>query len=265
VTDGPALRIAIDRNNNGVIDDGDVPMGGVVDLPVNGTLPVIVEWKSTYEFQTVASLDLYVGVENDTTDATLVYAPVGHGIHAEQTATGDLDPNVYVDPSGGAHRRLRDSYMADPTGLLHIVPTAADNVVGGTPIWGRRVVRLRASDFAVGRVRAQPGEPREPVCRWNVWCRKPGFADRCEEVCTTPPPAPTTYHFDAPAAPTRLYVRAFARTQTLGPSTCTGTDAASIKAQRRGQCIERLAFSNPVWAKRSSFDTVAPWPIVVAQ
>lgn len=250
VTDGPAVRLAIDRNGNNVIDEFDTPMGGVGEFTSGTVLPIVVEWKSTPEFQRVVSLDLYVGVTNDTTDASLVYTSEGHGVHSVETPSGALSPNVYVDSSGGTHRKLRDGYMSDPTGLLRIVPTASDNVFGGSPWWGRRVVRLPVDAFIVGKLREQLGVAPEPVCRPNVWCRKPGFSEKCELECTTPPPPATTYHFDAPTRTDRLYVRAFARTATLAPDWCNGTHAEAVKAQRRGQCIERLAFTNPVWATR---------------
>lgn len=246
VTDGPAVRIAIDVNNNGVIDDGDIPMGGVGNF-VNGTLPIIVEWKSTPEFQPVASLDVYVGVADTATDATLVYAPENHGIHNAWTPSGALDPNVYKDPSGVGHRKLRDNYWADTTGLLHIVPTSADYVYGGSPYWGRRKITLRASDFPTGKPKVVEGEE---VCRKNAYCNKPGFADKCEITCTT---KPSTFLFESPATPTRMYVRAFARTQTLAPAICQGTTTTAIDQQLRGKCIERLAFTNPVWAMPRQF------------
>lgn len=252
VTDGPALRVAIDANGNGVIDEGDVPMGGVGSFgsarpfASDDVLPVIVEWKSTPEFQAIASVDVYVGVASTGEDLSLVYAPPGHGIHSSQTASGDLDPALYMAPNGVAHRRLMDDYMADPTGMLHIVPTPADYVVGGSPYWGRRKLLLPVASFPAGKLRTTQGEA---VCRSNVWCRKPGFADRCEVTCE---PGSVSHHFDSPSTPNRLYVRAFARTQTLGPAYCTGTSAEAVDAQRRGKCIERLAFTNPVWAKRWS-------------
>jgi hypothetical protein len=246
VTDGPALRIAIDRNGNGVIDSTDTAMGGVGEFTAGSTIPVIIEWKSTPEFQLVSSIDIYVGVASDGIDASLVYAPVNHGVHAPETPSGALSPNIYREPGGAEHRRLHDGYMADPTGLLRIVPTSTDNIY-----WrGRRVVQLPVDSFLVGRLREQPGVQPEPVCRPNVWCRKPGFSEKCEIECNNPPTPPSTYHFDSPSAPDRLYVRAFARTQTLSAAWCTGTSADALRAQRRGQCIERIGFTNPVWATK---------------
>ncbi|MBI4508963.1 MAG: hypothetical protein HY698_04975 [Deltaproteobacteria bacterium] len=243
VTDGPALRIAIDNNNNGVIDAQDTPMGGFGAVPPGGYLPVIVEWKSTYEFQPVSQIDLYVGVGNDAIDATLVYAPVNHGIHAVETPTGGVDTvSNYKDSSGIVHWRLMDNYMMDPSGLLRIVPRPSDYVRGGSPLWGRRVVRLRVDDFVVGKLREVPGTE---VCRPNAYCRKPGFSELCDEVCR--PGKPPSYHFDSPTRPDLVYVRAFVRTSTLGPEHCTEKSDSAL----RGRCVERLAFTNPVWARNA--------------
>jgi hypothetical protein len=246
VTDGPAVRVAIDRNGNGVIDSADTPMGSVGEFTSGSTLPVIVEWKSTPEFQLVTSIDIYVGVASDGIDASLVYAPENHGVHSAETPSGVLSPNIYSGPNGVQRRRLHDGYMADPVGMLRIYPTSTEN-----NYWrGSRVVQLPVDSFLVGWLREQPGVPPEPVCRPNVWCRKPGFADKCEIECTTPRTPPSTFHFDSPSPPDRLYVRAFARTQTLSASWCTSTSADALKAQRRGQCTERLGFTNPVWATK---------------
>lgn len=249
VTDGPALRIALDANANGVIDDDDVLMGGVSNTPSKGTyVPFVVEWKSTDEFGPLAGIDLYVGAADDSHDSGLMYAPEHNGVYGSLPPSS-VSPNAYIDAAGGFHRELRDGYMLDPTGRLHITPTAAEAKAG------KRVVYLKANDFVVGRRRVVQ---EEPVCTPNQWCNKPGFEELCEEVCTTPPPA--TYHFDSVSVPERVFVRAFARTKRKGGALCDQTGdqltAQGGIAQASGQCIERLAFTNPVWMD----NTVAPPP-----
>lgn len=244
VTDGPAVRIAIDKNGNGVIDADDVPMGGIgyfggIGYLGTGTVSVIVEWLSTNEFQPIASLDVYVGAASTANDKTVVYAPADHGAHIND-GTGALDPNVYTG-GGFQVRKLKDGYLADPTGILRIVPTSAD-YVNGSPYHGRRVLQISASNYPVGT--ATDNVTYGPqVCKGNAYCRKPGFADKCEFTCTQP----ETHSFDyvGAHAPNRMYVRAFARTQI--PAICNGTSAASLSWQARGKCIERLAYTNPVW------------------
>ena len=249
VTDGPALHIALDANANGVIDEGDVTMGGVSQLPSKGTyVPFVVEWKSTDEFGPLAGIDLYVGATSDTLDTGLMYAPENNGVYGSSLLSA-VSPNAYVDAAGGTHRELRDGYMLDPTGGLHISLSAAEATAG------RRVVHLRANDFVVGRRRV---EQEEPVCTLNSYCNKPGFEDLCEEVCTTPPPA--IYHFDNVSLPDRVFVRAFARTVRKAGALCEQSgDQLTTQggtAQISGQCIERLAFTNPVWMD----NTAAPPP-----
>lgn len=239
ITDGPALRIALDVNDNGFIDDADLPMGGVSKAATRGAfVPFIVEWRSTDEFGPLAGIDLYVGATNDSLDVGLVYAPVNHGIHSALTKSGAVSPNPYIDSTGTAHPELRDGYMLDPTGRLHITVSSAEAKAG------RRRVYLKANDFVVGKKRLnQP----EPECHWTPQCNKPGFADQCKEVCSTPPPP--TYHFDSVKVPSRIFVRAFARTVRKGGAACspTGTDPGLSLPGRTGQCIERLAFTNPIW------------------
>ena len=234
VTDGPAVRIAIDSNNNGVIDDGDVPMGSVGYLG-SGSVPVIIEWLSTSEFQAIANIDVYVGAASTVTDKTAVYAPTDHGARIAD-GTGGLDPNVYKNGTA-TYRFLKDGYMADRTGILRIVPTAAD-YVNGNPYHGRRKLIINAYDYPVGTPTVTPGPT---TCKKNVWCNKPGFLDKCEITCTD---GPSTYTFDNPQTPNRLYVRAFAR--TLRPLACAGI-AKGAPMGRSSKCVERLAYTNPVW------------------
>jgi hypothetical protein len=131
VTDGPALRIAVDRNANGVIDEGDATMGDVVRLRVRDehALPVLVEWRSTPEFGPVARVDLYVGARQSRDDLATpplvekggrTYAPPGAGVfHSSIPGTGLPDPIVDDPP----YDRMNDNYWRDPTGLLRFQPT----------------------------------------------------------------------------------------------------------------------------------------------
>jgi hypothetical protein len=262
ITDGPALRIAIDNNNNGLIDAGDTPMGGIGNWNSTSTVPIVVEWKSTTEFNPVTSIDLYVGVASSGTDLSLVYAPVlpapYHGVHSVGTPTGALDPTNFKDVAGGAHHRLFDNYMADASGLLHITPQSSDYVFGGSPYWGRRKIVLSAASFPVGKVTTTPGPE---VCRPNAYCNKPGFEDRCDYICTD---GPSTYTFDSMGTPDRMYVRAFARTQVLAGCGQDPPSAATLDAGRRGKCTERLAFTNPVWITPRTIAWRPPTPVGAA-
>lgn len=72
-TDGPALRIAIDRNRNGSLDDDDFNMGTTFNLFPGEQVPLLIEWMSTPEFARIKKIDVYLGTKDRT------YAPDGHG------------------------------------------------------------------------------------------------------------------------------------------------------------------------------------------
>lgn len=143
VTDGPALRIAIDRNRNGVIDDGDTPMGGIVELYGESTLPVIVEWKSTAEFGDVAEVQLYVGAQAGSNGLTAkTYAPKGHGPQAPGIASSAVYGSY--NSNGRTYELMKDGYTADPTGLLRFA------VPGGLGQGGVQKFNLPISAFEAG-------------------------------------------------------------------------------------------------------------------
>ena len=107
VTDGPAVRIAIDKNRNGIIDAGDTMMGSVADLIADAVTPVLVEWQSTRDFGEVTRVDLYVGVSADSVPEGSIYAPFYHAVRATD------DPGaVYstINAGGRTFHRRADGY-----------------------------------------------------------------------------------------------------------------------------------------------------------
>jgi hypothetical protein len=159
ITDGPALRIAIDTNENGQIDDSDVNLGGVAEIPFRAPMKVklLVEWLSTSEFGQVSRIDLYVGTRTSKYDNNLpgetkvfrTYAPEDHGV---RDAAWDTPQGVPLNPaysSGGlTYREMKDGYWLDPTGLLRIMPTR-ENMYGG----------IRVIELDLDRFEAMQGEP----------------------------------------------------------------------------------------------------------
>lgn len=238
VTDGPALRIAIDRNGNGVIDDGDTPMGGVTN-PIGGKVNVIVEWRSSPEFGPVGEIDLYVGAADPTTDISVVYAPEYHGVHGPGTPSGAPDPRLYRAADGTAHRKLFDGYMAGPS-WLRILPAASN-----AGYVGRRTIVIDPNQFPTGTAKLETTATQ--VCDDNIYCRKYGpNHPMCSYECRTQ--TTSTPVFENKSIPTRLYVRAFAKTLvTAALCNPSNTSAEAVSHQKRGECIERLAFTNPVW------------------
>jgi len=128
VTDGPALRIAIDQNANRVIDAADSTMGDVVNLHRRNTLPLLVEWKSTREFGRVMRIDLYVGARSSQVDLAnssnehapgRTYAPEGAGVFHPTIPGIGIPDSIVDDPP---YDRMGDNYWRDPAGQLRITP-----------------------------------------------------------------------------------------------------------------------------------------------
>ncbi|MHC1766530.1 MAG: hypothetical protein AB9869_19875 [Verrucomicrobiia bacterium] len=141
VTDGPALRIAIDLNGNKQIDDTDVQMGDFysfdkrvlrAQLPRRGqTLTLLTEVISTAEFGPIRKVDVYVGVHPGPVPSapgiipqTRVYAPERHGVRA----IGD-PPGARTGFDGGFHDTfhevLPDGYWEDNR-LLAVPPPGSE-------------------------------------------------------------------------------------------------------------------------------------------
>lgn len=224
VTDGPAVRVVVDRNRNGVIDDDDYPMGSVVELYNGEPLPVLVEWHSTPEFGEVDSVDLYVGVDsqpqcvgectspiNPTRART--YAPPGHGVRRDPDEVNDL----YVT---GA---ISDARPADPQAL---------------PCAGR-------CQMADGYWLPAEGPARDKLRHVPAYYeRQRGVYAVSLNLDDYPSSASTA------ATPTRAYVRAFVRTKR----TCD-LKSSSTPTELRfgGHCLPRFGFANPVWALRKTY------------
>ena len=123
VTDGPALRIAVDVNGNGEIDHEDVQMGGIAHLYRDEPLNLLVEWLSTPEFGPVTKVDLYVGVAKGVDEGARTYAPRAHGTRSEQDPKSTLTGHSY-ESNGRTYQKMEDGYWLDSA--LRIVPPRMD-------------------------------------------------------------------------------------------------------------------------------------------
>ena len=101
VTDGPALRIAVDKNRNGAIDDSDFQMGSTFHFFPGEHIPLLVEWFSTPEFGPIEQIDLYVG------NAAGTFASKRHGTRILPFYTEDYGGYQH-DPEGVLQIRLAD-------------------------------------------------------------------------------------------------------------------------------------------------------------
>jgi hypothetical protein len=143
VTDGPAVRIAYDVNGNGVIDDEDVPMGGVA-TESGCSLTLLVEWLSTREFGPVETIDLKLGVAADEQHYGMVYQttreePVVPGNASLWT---DLDGNEF-------HRTPQVLHWYDPTRSQLTIEVGPDEGMAGL-----RAITIDPDAFPVGRAHA---------------------------------------------------------------------------------------------------------------
>jgi hypothetical protein len=220
VSDGPALRILVDRNRNGQIDDEDTPMGGVVELHGEPTLPVIVEWRSTAEFRGVTRISLYVGALKDhpTSPRSRVYATPLHGPRNRADLPGADERESYTSSESGIrYVRMEDRYWRDPTGTLLIEPA---RIRGVTPFEGAVIVNLPLATFEAA--------PDTPGDRFYVRA----FAETAQkdrQACTI-------------AERVRLAV--------FGgfPEFISSQFEELVEPARQGACVRHYAFANPVWA-----------------
>lgn len=130
VTDGPALRIAVDRNRNGKIDDSDFQMGDTFHFYPGEKVPLIVEWISTREFGPVEKIDVYVGNKQTT------FTPPNHG----------------VVPLGGVYGTLGATgkgYTKDPsrTPVLQVTRNTILKKGAETPFHGKAKIFIDPRDY----------------------------------------------------------------------------------------------------------------------
>jgi hypothetical protein len=145
VTDGPAIRIALDRNLNGKIDDSDTQMGGVLDFFAGDRIPLLVEWMSTPEFGPIAKVDVYVGNDRVT------FAPRDHGPGIPGGVGVQGLGSYTFGPSNVLQVQLADAY-----GRFSRAPLPADIAYHGTAAiyLGPGHFGLARSEGALSYVRA---------------------------------------------------------------------------------------------------------------
>ena len=275
VTNGPAVRIAYDVNGNGVIDDADVPMGGVANFHSLRSFRVVVEWKSSPEFAPVEWIDLYMGVFAAGHADGMVYSPwrVPAGSNVQQSDIGGS--RTYTDPNTHLSYTQTPSfpYWYDPTGgTLAITPYA------GEEYEGRRVVTIDLARFPVGdgvcvrkvvapatKTAANPRTAAamllasttagatdgttKPPATTTVVERQISLDVRLQQLIdgtvSFPPPIPCdAMEFQNAVHPDKLFVRAEVR-NGLVPGSNMNCQDAPIGDQV--PCVHRHAFTNPVW------------------
>jgi hypothetical protein len=137
VTDGPAIRIVVDRNRDGAVDPGDFQMGSTFDFYPGEHIPLLVEWISTVEFGPVTQIDLYVG------NSATTYAP----------AAVTVAPGLSPLPAGST---VADRYAPDPSQALRIGVASVDGGYRGVAkvFLGPAQFGLASADGSLSYVRA---------------------------------------------------------------------------------------------------------------
>jgi hypothetical protein len=169
VTDGPALRIAIDRNGNGVIDDADVQMGE--DFTIGGaqTAPLLVEWKSTEEFGPVQWIDLFVGVQAGSREG-LVYGPLN------APCVESLLP--IKDAAGNAYCPMTDGYVRGDHLRITVAGTPGVTAYAGTVRVDLDPRALRLFDLECGTIEIPvPSDSGGDGSEQRITCSAKNVAD----------------------------------------------------------------------------------------
>ncbi|MCB1035698.1 MAG: hypothetical protein KDD47_17890 [Acidobacteria bacterium] len=265
VTDGAALRIVVDENGNGSIDASDPGLGEVLHrAPTELTLPLLVEWKSTPEFGGVARIELYVGTESGAQGRT--YGPYRHGPRSPFTSAGLPLGSAYVDASGRSHEILDDRYWRveeTPTTTLRIPAGAAGPAVDRCDAQVRYCVEEPGDEIPEDNGGTPDGnscytKTIEVACSLCPALDNEGELIYCDPNGLTWPgeePEAPIDNFAGVAAVTLdlkafepiqdgsaegYYIRAFARTH--------GAQGSRVGCNpRKGDCLERYAFTNPIW------------------
>jgi hypothetical protein len=236
VTDGPALRIAIDRNDNGKIDEQDLHMGQdasfttaktnnelvqIEQLSLSTKLKVIFEWKSTPEFGAVNNVKLVVGVQNGDHEG-LVY----------QSSDPRFCLNTLIKDSAGrgyCPSKSIDYLVHDARGILEY------SVPEEQGFNGKYVMELDTSNF---RLFDKECKRLDGVL---FAIPRPEFNENLDDLVNAPPPPtiPMTCIATNIKSPQRMFIRAQASTiDTKGPP-----------AEERDRLLNRFAFTNPIWIR----------------
>lgn len=201
VTDGPALRIAIDKNRNGRIEDSDFQMGSTFDFFPGEHIPLLVEWNSTQEFGPIDQIDVYVGNSQET------FAAKSHGPGLlpllTNVSTGQTeDYGGYAhDPSAALQIRL-----ADQDGRFNRVDVPDSVRYHGVAriFLGPAQFRLISGDGALTYVRASARTITDGEGQLNGVCPNVGAGgSKCGDRFAFANPIWAKYRIACPAGPRR--------------------------------------------------------------
>jgi hypothetical protein len=161
LTDGPAVRVMIDANEDGTIDPGDVPMGGQYEHPSSDPFQVIVEWKSSPEFGKVESVDLLLGVWADgLMEDGIVYTRAYDLASAPAPVNVSNFANTFIEPATGKTfvRAPNHPYWYDPNATfdsgtgsrVEVNPLHYEPDPGSEGYGGKRVFAIDPNRYPMG-------------------------------------------------------------------------------------------------------------------
>lgn len=104
ITDGPALRIAVDLDNDQQISPKEPAMGSIIVARKDRLVPIIVEWASTEEFGSIDSIYFFIGNSERTMGST-------EGLLQRQNVSNSNIPRLYN--SYHEHTELRLGNIAE--------------------------------------------------------------------------------------------------------------------------------------------------------
>lgn len=212
VTDGPAMRIVVDTNENGVIDDTDAQMGDVLDVTGKSQLPVLVEWASTPEFGALARIELTVGALDANTSQGRLYTG-GWGTGLPSAITNQYDS---LDGRFRYSRSDHDYWFVSSTDAVIDTPQT-------------EIMTMLAASFPEYN---DPAPYMKGVRRFVLDLSRLPVAN------------------DGTSA-NRIFVRALGIGRNGGGTVAECYNPWSAAA-RAGRCIRRYALTNPVWVRNAT-------------
>ncbi len=190
-TNGPAVRIVVDENRNGVIDESDRPMGGTTHLYGDTRLPILVEWMSTPEFGAVEGIELTVGVLDVERGTGRVYRG-GDGPVGERAYEGDtryLGRDIWLHGELGVHFDETEDAASRMTGVqpfeIDLGRLRTDEYLSiADSVYVRAFVRTRRADPSCTGFQ-QPCYRTERALRRFAYTNPVWLMHRDPAMCTT--------------------------------------------------------------------------------
>lgn len=236
VTDGPAVRIAIDRNNNGVIDAGDIMMGrhlALYSITPDTNLNILVEFKSTEEFGKVQQINLWAGVRDNQAGYETRYGPANDPLSEIWFAgeyTMPVTHKVYTHVAYGAYTYNHDFKRAAYTA------------------WGEYYDDESRGYHAISGMQKTYGilKPYSGVHKFTI---TPGQL-RALNVVPQLVNGEDARRIMSGSTPDAMWFRADVVTERVGGNAECSSAVVTYNTDR---CLQRFGVTNPVWVVKQGW------------